>query len=263
MMADKITFFESYFEAVEDLDCETYKECLNTLFNYVFKGIEPESLSPTAKMFWMLTKPHVDVSITRAASGKQGGKANKQTQKAEKQVVDSEKQSADSPKQIASENKADNLDDKHSTSSDEATSEQDASKTEAKPKQILSKTEQNKNKNKNIEKEIEKKKSSQSKAPSAIRHRHGEYNHVLLTDDEYNRLLSEFGTDVTERAIKAVDDYCQQFGRTYKDYNLTIRKWGITAARQPNARSGTTNKFNQFEHHQYDFDALEKELTGG
>ena len=55
------------------------------------------------------------------------------------------------------------------------------------------------------------------------RHRYGEYNHVMLTDDEYARLISDYGEDVTKQYIKKVDEYCEQSGKAYKNYNLAIR----------------------------------------
>ena len=55
------------------------------------------------------------------------------------------------------------------------------------------------------------------------RHKYGEYNHVMLTDDEYARLISDYGEDVTKQYIKKVDEYCEQSGKTYKNYNLAIR----------------------------------------
>lgn len=58
------------------------------------------------------------------------------------------------------------------------------------------------------------------------RHKHGEYGHVLLTDKQYAKLIDDYGEQPTLLAIKKVDEYCQQYGKSYKDYNLTIRKWG-------------------------------------
>ena len=69
------------------------------------------------------------------------------------------------------------------------------------------------------------------------KHTYGEYKHVRLTDDEYNRLCDEFGEIKTTMAINKVDAYCQETGKTYKDYNLTIRRWGFDSpkgsAKQP------------------------------
>lgn len=60
---------------------------------------------------------------------------------------------------------------------------------------------------------------------SNIRHKHGEYKHVLLTDEQYQKLLEDLGESKLAEYIKKVDEYCQQYGKSYKDYNLTIRKW--------------------------------------
>lgn len=65
------------------------------------------------------------------------------------------------------------------------------------------------------------KKSSQK----VERHKYGEYNHVLLTDEQLKKLNEDFGNNTVALYIKKVDEYCQQTGKTYKDYNLTIRNW--------------------------------------
>ena len=59
--------------------------------------------------------------------------------------------------------------------------------------------------------------------PKPQKHKFGEYHHVLLTDAEYEKLLSDYGQEVTEKYIKKVDEYCEQSGKRYKNYNLAIR----------------------------------------
>lgn len=61
--------------------------------------------------------------------------------------------------------------------------------------------------------------------PKPVRHKHGEYKHVLLTDAQYNKLLSDYGSKKLDEYIRKVDEYCQQHGKTYADWNLTIRNW--------------------------------------
>ena len=55
------------------------------------------------------------------------------------------------------------------------------------------------------------------------KHKHGEFKHVLLTDSEYQKLIEDFGENVTETYIRKVDEYCEQSGKRYKNYNLAIR----------------------------------------
>lgn len=70
-----------------------------------------------------------------------------------------------------------------------------------------------------------------------IRHKHGEYGHVMLTDKQYQKLVEDYGEDATKQAIRKVDEYCQQYGKSYKDYNLTLRKWGFDGIKtQKNSR---------------------------
>jgi predicted phage replisome organizer len=55
------------------------------------------------------------------------------------------------------------------------------------------------------------------------KHKHGEFNHVLLTDDEYSRLCTDYGPATADLYIKKVDEYCEQSSKRYKNYNLAIR----------------------------------------
>lgn len=54
----------------------------------------------------------------------------------------------------------------------------------------------------------------------------GEYGHVVLNDEQYQRLVNDYGESATAAAIEKVDRYCQETGKTYNDYELTLRRWG-------------------------------------
>ena len=87
-----------------------------------------------------------------------------------------------------------------------------------------------------IEKELEKEKDINN-TPKDIRHKHGEYGHVMLTDKQYQKLIADYGEDATGKAIKKVDEYCQQYCKRYTDYNLTLRKWGYDGIVEKNNQS--------------------------
>jgi len=66
------------------------------------------------------------------------------------------------------------------------------------------------------------------------KHKHGTYGWVLLTNEEYNRLLDELGEAELKRCIEYVDESAQATGNKnkWKDWNLVIRKcnkqrWGM------------------------------------
>lgn len=71
-------------------------------------------------------------------------------------------------------------------------------------------------------KQVSKKTDSKQSEPRA---KYGEYKHVLLTGTQYANLVEEFGVKTADEYIQKVDEYCQQNGKTYKDYNLTVRKF--------------------------------------
>ena len=71
---------------------------------------------------------------------------------------------------------------------------------------------------------IKEKYKNKTKNKGANRHKHGQYNNVLLSDDELKKLKDEFPSDWQER-IERVSEYCASKGRAYKNYLATIRAW--------------------------------------
>ncbi len=51
----------------------------------------------------------------------------------------------------------------------------------------------------------------------------GEFQHVLLTEEEHKKLVEDYGEKTAGLYIKKVDEYCEQSGKKYKNYNLAIR----------------------------------------
>lgn len=68
------------------------------------------------------------------------------------------------------------------------------------------------------------KKGNKNKREKPPRHSYGEYQNVLLSDADIEKLKNEFPNDWQER-IEAVSTYCKSFGKTYADYLATIRNW--------------------------------------
>ena len=56
-----------------------------------------------------------------------------------------------------------------------------------------------------------------------IKHKHGEYKNVLLTDDELAKLKAEY-LDWEER-IERLSSYVASTGKSYKSHYATIRNW--------------------------------------
>ena len=73
------------------------------------------------------------------------------------------------------------------------------------------------------EKDIEKEKKK-NKKEKPVRHKYGEYENVLLSDEDMNKLQNEFPTDYQER-IERLSCYMASTGKSYKNHLATIRNW--------------------------------------
>ena len=76
---------------------------------------------------------------------------------------------------------------------------------------------------KDIDKEINTPTPSKPKKIKPQKHKHGEFQHVSLTDDEFNRLKKDF--DFYDELIKKLDEYIETSGKRYKNHNLVLRGW--------------------------------------
>lgn len=64
----------------------------------------------------------------------------------------------------------------------------------------------------------------QSKDKHNIRHKYGEYQNVLLSDEEMEKLNREFPNDYQQR-IERLSEYIASTGKSYKNHLATIRSW--------------------------------------
>lgn len=62
------------------------------------------------------------------------------------------------------------------------------------------------------------------KKEKPTRHKYGEYNNVLLTDADFEKLQAEFPQDWQQR-IERLSEYIASSGKKYKDHLATIRSW--------------------------------------
>lgn len=70
----------------------------------------------------------------------------------------------------------------------------------------------------------------------AVKHKYGEYNNVLLTDEELQKIQAEF-TDWEDR-IERLSSYVASTGKSYKSHYATIRNW----AKKDQEKTAQANK---------------------
>lgn len=68
-----------------------------------------------------------------------------------------------------------------------------------------------------------------------MRHQHGAYKNVLLTDDEFEKLKKEFPD--WESRIERLSEYMASTGKSYKSHLATIRSWARRDKKQAGAET--------------------------
>lgn len=70
-----------------------------------------------------------------------------------------------------------------------------------------------------------------------VKHKHGEYQNVLLTDEELDKLKADFPRDWQQR-IETLSEYIASKGAKYKSHFVTIKSW---ARRDSESGASRTN----------------------
>ena len=87
--------------------------------------------------------------------------------------------------------------------------------------------------------------SAPTKKKRAVRHKYGEYNNVLLTDEQMAKLQAEF-TDWPER-IERLSSYMASSGKSYKDHLATIRNWAKKDQQAPRQQYRKQTKADELQ----------------
>ena len=87
----------------------------------------------------------------------------------------------------------------------------------------------------------------ESKRPA--RHRYGQYQNVLLSDEEMDKLKNEFPNDYQSR-IERLSEYMASTGKIYKNHLATIRSWARRDNQKPQEKK-------TYDHGNYQYSAGE------
>lgn len=72
--------------------------------------------------------------------------------------------------------------------------------------------------------------------------KYGTYKHVLLSDDELQKLRDEYGEEMTKRCIVFLDEYTERKGYKCKSHYLTIKDWVLDAVKERERKKRTTQR---------------------
>jgi predicted phage replisome organizer len=71
-----------------------------------------------------------------------------------------------------------------------------------------------------------------------VKHKYGEYKHVLLSDKDYTTLITLYTKYGADQRIKNLDEYIETTKKTYHNHCLVIQRW-----EKKNEKSGHSNNF--------------------
>lgn len=236
-MRDSVVFYRSFYEAIKDLPPDQFKESVKAIMEYGLDGVEPNTTG-IEKTIYLLTKPQIDANNRRYENGKKGGRPAKYTEKE------------------MSERSCHN----HMHREDNQKEPRDNLEiTESKPKE------------KDKEKDKVNVKDNKKTYACAFETLWSVYPRKKEKAAAYKcykaRLNDGFPEDELEKAVKRYAEECRANGTEDRYIKLASTFLGpntpftdyLGEGYKPPAKSQVkTNKFADYPHRDYDFDAIKK-----
>ena len=77
--------------------------------------------------------------------------------------------------------------------------------------------------------------------PKELKQSFGEYFNVKMTKTEIDKLIEEYGEEMTQEAVKFLDEYIEMKGYKARSHYLCVRKWVIDAVKEKQAKEKPQN----------------------
>ena len=77
-------------------------------------------------------------------------------------------------------------------------------------------------------------------APKVKKHKFGKYKHVLLSDEDIEKLKQDIGEEMTNKTVVFLDEYIEMKGYKAKNHYLAIKKWVIDAVKEQDQKKRRT-----------------------
>ncbi len=234
MVKKSFVLYTDKYEAIRFLTQEQKGDLLDAIYRHEIGEELPQMDAFTSAMFTLIrqtleenAQKYAETVEKRREAGKKGGLASGLSRKAnEANALNAEANEANASRNEA--NEADNDND-------------------------------NVNDNDNDIKEIvaQDAPTPRKRKEKVQRHKYGEYENVLLSDEEYQKVIAEYPADYQVR-IDRLSEYMKSTGKSYKDHLATIRAWARKDKDKPQApvRTSYGNSFHNFKERQYDYDDL-------
>lgn len=202
-MCDSFIVYRSFYESIQEFDDKTRLAFYDALLKYGFDGIELP-ISGVAKAIFTAVKPQIDANAKRRANGNLGGRPKKEPMVSEEnnhRFSETETNGFDFEKPNVNVNVNDNVNVNENANEN---------------------VNVNANDNDVLTDITEKEDTNVSK--KEVRHKYGQYQNVLLSDSDMEKLKEEFPCDWEQR-IERLSEYIESKGAKYKNHLATIRAW--------------------------------------
>lgn len=91
----------------------------------------------------------------------------------------------------------------------------------------------------------EKEKKTKKKKEQAAKKSYGELGNVKLTIEEYERLVKDYGEELTQKAIEYLDGYIADKNYKSSDNNRALRRWVFDAVKEQEQKRARMNNSQQ------------------
>lgn len=105
---------------------------------------------------------------------------------------------------------------------------------------------------KEVDEEKKRKKKKENPAPAPEKHKRGEYQHVLLSDEDEDKLIEEYGMVFALKAITFLDEYIEETGYKRKNHYLCIKRWVIDAVKEKEEKAIKKSDASGYKHCSFD-----------
>ena len=190
---DGFIFYRSFADATKGLNDSQYRQVMDAIIGYALDGRIPEDIEPVLQGYFLLIKPQIDANNARLEAKREAGHKGGLS-KASRTVAERSTSVAEVSTDVASD----------------STGVADGKQTEA----------------------INIKEKVKVKVKEKVKHKYGTFGHVLLADDEVQKLEADFGKAETDEAINYLDVYMERKGYKTKSHYLAIRKWVFDAVKE-------------------------------
>lgn len=259
-------FYKSFLDAIRKLPKEEQLDACMSILSYGIYGEEAE-LEGVAEIIFDMAKPLIDANYERYENGKKGAKYGKlggRPKKAAGRKKDA--QPKEKPEEVKAQESAPEEERQNAKTPKEETRPAEEAALEVKAEETAPEEERQNAETPEEERQNADTLKESLKKVKPARHKFGIYKHVLLSDEELERLIKDKGEEKTTAAIQFLDEYIERKGYKCQNYNLTLRKWVFDALREEEAKERGYYQKNNFKNFpstyaNEDFDQLEAQLV--